>query len=182
MKFKIITFGCKVNSYESESLKERLLEEGYQEAKKEEDADYFFVNTCAVTNEAEKKDLKKVRSLGRNYPNARIVIMGCSSQLHKERYTSLPQVDVVIGNSKKGMVEQCLESKTNDLVDLDSRHFHYEDTPTKLSRLREEIQEVERENPFYKKQKISSLLASKSLSSEESILVLTMIQKTIAMI
>ena len=87
MKFKIITFGCKVNSYESESLKERLLEEGYQEAKKEEDADYFFVNTCAVTNEAEKKDLKKVRSLGRNYPNARIVIMGCSSQLHKERYT-----------------------------------------------------------------------------------------------
>lgn len=132
MKFKIITFGCKVNSYESESLKERLLEEGYQEAKKEEDADYFFVNTCAVTNEAEKKDLKKVRSLGRNYPNARIVIMGCSSQLHKERYTSLPQVDVVIGNSKKGMVEQCLESKTNDLVDLDSRHFHYEDTPTKF--------------------------------------------------
>ena len=106
MKFKIITFGCKVNSYESESLKERLLEEGYQEAKKEEDADYFFVNTCAVTNEAEKKDLKKVRSLGRNYPNARIVIMGCSSQLHKERYTSLPQVDVVIGNSKKGMVEK----------------------------------------------------------------------------
>ena len=132
MKFKIITFGCKVNSYESESLKERLLEEGYQEAKKKEDADYFFVNTCAVTNEAEKKDLKKVRSLGRNYPNARIVIMGCSSQLHKERYTSLPQVDVVIGNSKKGMVEQCLESKTNDLVDLDSRHFHYEDTPTKF--------------------------------------------------
>lgn len=132
MKFKIITFGCKVNSYESESLKERLLEEGYQEAKKEEDADYFFVNTCAVTNEAEKKDLKKVRSLGRNYPNARIVIMGCSSQLHKERYTSLPQVDVVIGNSKKGMVEKCLESKTNDLVDLDSRHFHYEDTPTKF--------------------------------------------------
>ena len=132
MKFKIITFGCKVNSYESESLKERLLEEGYQEAKKEEDADYFFVNTCAVTNEAEKKDLKKVRSLGRNYPNARIVIMGCSSQLHKERYTSLTQVDVVIGNSKKGMVEKCLDSKTNDLVDLDSRHFHYEDTPTKF--------------------------------------------------
>ena len=54
--------------------------------------------------------------------------------------------------------------------------------PIVLSRLREEIQEVERENPFYKKQKISSLLVSKSLSSEESILVLTMIQKTRAMI
>ena len=53
MKFKIITFGCKVNSYESESLKERLLEEGYQEAKKEEDADYFFFFFCAVTNDAE---------------------------------------------------------------------------------------------------------------------------------
>ena len=51
-----------------------------------------------------------------------------------------------------------------------------------LSPLREEIQEVERESPFYKKQKISSLLVSKSLSSEESILVLTMIQKTRAMI
>ena len=67
MTFKIYTLGCKVNAYESESLKERLLKEGFQEAKGKA-ADVYFVNTCAVTNEAERKDLQRVRSLSRSNP------------------------------------------------------------------------------------------------------------------
>ena len=130
MKFRIITLGCKVNSYESQSLKERLVNEGHEEAISEADADFFFINTCAVTNEAEKKDLQKARSIARRFPDKPLYIMGCSSQIHKEKYMTIPTVKAVIGNSKKSKIECLLEAENKDQVDLDSRHFTYEDTPT----------------------------------------------------
>ncbi len=130
MKFKIITLGCKVNSYESQSLKERLIKEGYEEAKKEDEADLFFLNTCAVTNEAEKKDLQKARSIARRFPDKPLYVMGCSSQIHKERFLDIPTVKCVVGNSNKSKIECLLDDENKDHVDEDSRHFHYEDTPT----------------------------------------------------
>lgn len=130
MKFRIITLGCKVNSYESQSLKERLIKEGYEEAKKDDDADMFFLNTCAVTNEAEKKDLQKARSIARRFPDKPLYVMGCSSQIHKERFLELSNVKCVIGNSNKSKIECLLNDENKDHVDEDSRHFHYEDTPT----------------------------------------------------
>ncbi len=130
MKFRIITLGCKVNSYESQSLKERLIKEGYEEASSDADADFFFINTCAVTNEAEKKDLQKARSIARRFPDKPLYIMGCSSQIHKEKYMTVPTVKAVIGNSKKSKIECLLEAENKDQVDIDSRHFTYEDTPT----------------------------------------------------
>ncbi len=130
MKFRIITLGCKVNSYESQSLKERLIKEGYEEAKKDDDADMFFLNTCAVTNEAEKKDLQKARSIARRFPDKPLYVMGCSSQIHKERFLELNNVKCVIGNSNKSKIECLLDDENKDHVDEDSRHFHYEDTPT----------------------------------------------------
>ncbi len=130
MKFRIITLGCKVNSYESQSLKERLIKEGHTEAKKEEEADIFFLNTCAVTNEAEKKDLQKARSIARRFPTKPLYVMGCSSQIHKERFLDIPTVKCVIGNSNKSKIECLLDDGNKDHVDEDSRHFHYEDTPT----------------------------------------------------
>lgn len=130
MTFKIYTFGCKVNAYESESLRERLLKEGFAEAKGKE-ADIYFVNTCAVTNEAERKDLQRVRSLSRSFPDKKIVIRGCSSQIHKEEYLSLPGVVAVTGSSNKSKIESLPEQQGCDYVDLESRKFVYEDTPTK---------------------------------------------------
>ncbi len=129
MTFKIYTLGCKVNAYESESLKERLLKEGFEEAKGKA-ADVYFVNTCAVTNEAERKDLQRVRSLSRSFPGKKIIIMGCSSQIHKEEYLSIPGVAVVTGSSNKSTVELLNASEGCDYVDTESRKFVYEDTPT----------------------------------------------------
>ncbi len=127
MTFKIYTLGCKVNAYESEALKERLLKEGFIEAKGKE-ADIYFVNTCAVTNEAERKDLQKVRSLSRSFPGKRIVVRGCSSQIHKEEYLSIEGVDLVAGSSHKSDIETLTQGK--DHVDRKSREFTFEDTPT----------------------------------------------------
>ncbi len=124
--FKIFTLGCKVNFYESEALKERLINLGFEE---KDDADYYFVNTCAVTNEAEKKDRKKVRELARNHPDSKIIVMGCSSQIHPDSYKALPNVISVIGNQGKDRVEECILSASNGGVNDDFRHFLYEDTP-----------------------------------------------------
>lgn len=127
MTFLIHTFGCKVNSYESESLKERLLKKGYQPMERGQQPDLVFVNTCAVTNEAEKKDKKKVRSLRKAYPHAKIVVLGCSSQIHPESYLSL--ADVVLGTTKKDCVENLLSSDEKCFVQKKNRNLKYEDTP-----------------------------------------------------
>lgn len=132
MKFHIITLGCKVNSYESQSLRERLMKSGFEEAKRSDEADIFFLNTCAVTHEAEKKDLQKARSLARRFPDKPLYVMGCSSQLHKEKFLEIDTVKTVIGNSRKSKIECYLDTDEKDKVDLDSRHFEYEDTPTEL--------------------------------------------------
>lgn len=133
MLFKIYTFGCKVNAYESQSLKERLIKEGYEESLND-DADIYFVNTCAVTNEAERKDLQKVRSISRNHPDKPIYVMGCSSQIHKEYYINIPGVKGLTGSSNKNIIETFFTEGCNSIVDRveeDSRHLTYQDTPTK---------------------------------------------------
>ncbi len=132
MRFKIYTFGCKVNAYESQALKERLLDFGYTEAE-DDDADIYFVNTCAVTNEAERKDLQKVRSISRKHPDKPIFVMGCSIQIHKEYYKEIPGVRGMVGSSNKNIIETLYDLGCNTIVDRveeDSRHFEYQDTPT----------------------------------------------------
>jgi threonylcarbamoyladenosine tRNA methylthiotransferase MtaB len=131
MTYKIYTFGCKVNAYESQALKERLEKEGHTPAKGEE-ADIYFVNTCAVTNEAERKDLQRVRRISRSFPGKPIYIMGCSSQIHKEYYLAIPGVKGVVGSSEKNIIETFFDNQdeTIDHVNMDSRHFTYQDTPT----------------------------------------------------
>ena len=79
MDFKIITLGCKVNSYESQAMKEMLIRNGYEESVSKE-ADILIVNSCAVTHVAEHKSRQKVSSLAKNNPNSIVIVCGCSSQ------------------------------------------------------------------------------------------------------
>lgn len=127
MTFKIITLGCKMNAYESEALKENLLENGYSEA--EENADCYIVNTCAVTHMAEKKDMKIVRDIQRDHPNSKIFVMGCSSQIHKEMYLEIKNVQAVYGTFHKDELAKCiLEGTTSgDQVNSDFRSFTFDD-------------------------------------------------------
>ncbi|MFA6861505.1 MAG: tRNA (N(6)-L-threonylcarbamoyladenosine(37)-C(2))-methylthiotransferase MtaB [Bacilli bacterium] len=122
--FKIITLGCKVNFYESEALRESLIKDGYLESKSDK-ADYFFVNTCAVTNLAERQDLQKVRSIARQFPDSKIVVSGCSSQIHKAKYLAIKQVIQVRGTSIRCSFNP--QSKSDD-VNPDSRHFNFEES------------------------------------------------------
>ena len=81
MRFQIYTLGCKVNAYESEMMKEKLLANGY--IYDEEKPDIVLINTCSVTNTADHKSLKMVRHFKRKNSLITIVVCGCSAQNNK---------------------------------------------------------------------------------------------------
>ena len=124
MTFRLYTLGCKMNAYESEAIREKLLKAGLEE-KKEGEADLFFVNTCAVTKVAENKDKKLVRELSRTYPHSRIFVMGCSSQIHPEWYRSIDHVEGVTGTERREDLLTCLLGGSISLT-KDTRSFAFD--------------------------------------------------------
>lgn len=93
MNQEVITFGCRLNAYESEVIRHALTASG------EENIAVF--NTCAVTKEAERQARQAIRKYRREHPGARIVVTGCSAQLHPGQYGAMPEVDLVLGNEEK---------------------------------------------------------------------------------
>ena len=94
MKFCVYTLGCKVNYYESESIVRQLKELG-EVTTELEVADIYVINTCAVTNEAEHKSRGIIAKVNKLNADAKIYIMGCSSQLHTSDYINKPNVVLV---------------------------------------------------------------------------------------
>ena len=89
----VLTFGCRLNAYESEVL--RL------NAEAAEAGDVVIVNTCAVTAEAVRQAQQAIRKARRERPEARILVTGCAAQIEPERFAAMPEVTRVIGNAKK---------------------------------------------------------------------------------
>lgn len=108
MKFNIVTFGCKVNQYESNMMKERMLSSNFFYVENISEANIIVVNTCSVTNVADKKCLKMIRRIKREYPNSILVVAGCSSQNKQEIYENL-DIDILIGNKDKSKIDILLK-------------------------------------------------------------------------
>lgn len=89
----IITFGCRLNSFESEIIRGQATEAGLD--------DVVVVHTCAVTAEAERQARQAIRKAKRERPDARIVVTGCSAQISPQSYAEMAEVDQVIGNQEK---------------------------------------------------------------------------------
>jgi len=90
---QIVTFGCRLNAYESEAIKEAL--------KKTDQKNLIVFNSCAVTSEAERELRQAVRRARKNNPDARIVVTGCAAQIDPEKYAKMEEVDLVLGNVEK---------------------------------------------------------------------------------
>src|SRR4051794_12045463 len=90
---EIITFGCRLNAFESEGIRGAAAAAGLQDA--------VVVNTCAVTAEAERQARQAIRRARRAKPNARIIVTGCAATLSPERYAALSEVDLVLDNMAK---------------------------------------------------------------------------------
>lgn len=106
MKFYIYTLGCKVNAYESEVMKEKLLANGY--IYDEEHPDIVIVNTCSVTNMADNKSKKMVRHFKKLFPKSKIVVAGCSTENKEKEYSNM-DIDILIGNVKKSEIVELLK-------------------------------------------------------------------------
>lgn len=127
MKFAIHTFGCKVNIYESEYIINLMQEEGYNLVDFNEEADIYIINTCTVTNEADKKDRKLIRTTRVNHQDAILIVMGCYSQLNPQEIDA----DIVLGNKHKSKIIELIEEykKTKDKIVLveDISETNFED-------------------------------------------------------
>ena len=90
---EIVTFGCRLNSYESEVMRSHARAAGLTDA--------VIVNTCAVTKEAERQARQAIRKLRRQHPSARIIVTGCAAQIDPAAFARMPEVDQVLGNAEK---------------------------------------------------------------------------------
>ncbi len=90
---EVITFGCRVNAYESEVIRARASEAGLGNA--------VIFNTCAVTGEAVRQSRQAIRSRRRANPDAKIIVTGCAAQIDPQAYADMPEVDLVLGNQEK---------------------------------------------------------------------------------
>ncbi len=90
---ELITFGCRLNAYESEAIRARATEAGLDNA--------VIVNTCAVTAEAVRQSRQTIRKARREHPGAKIIVTGCAAQTEPETYAAMPEVDAVLGNREK---------------------------------------------------------------------------------
>jgi threonylcarbamoyladenosine tRNA methylthiotransferase MtaB len=90
---EIITFGCRLNTYESAAMGELVRAEGLTDA--------VIVNTCAVTAEAERQARQAIRKARREHPGAEIIVTGCAAQIDPARYAAMDEVDRVLGNKEK---------------------------------------------------------------------------------
>src|SRR5258708_1246153 len=93
MTVEVHTFGCRLNSYESELIKQAAGDAGLE--------DTVIFNGCAVTSEAERQLRQAIRKTRRLSPDKRIIVTGCAAQINPVQYANMPEVDQVIGNTEK---------------------------------------------------------------------------------
>lgn len=106
--FKIVTFGCKVNQYESAGMAEALGRQGLVSLPPEAAPDLIVVNTCTVTARADQQARQTIRRLARDYPEAQIWVTGCYAQRAPGEIASLPGVAKVLGNLEKVVLGELL--------------------------------------------------------------------------
>jgi threonylcarbamoyladenosine tRNA methylthiotransferase MtaB len=112
---KVVTFGCRLNIFESEGIKSAAHQAGLEE-------NTIIFNSCAVTSEAERQLRQAIRKARKEDDKAKIIVTGCAAQINPAKYSQMPEVDLVIGNAEKGKVESYTQKHekvvVNDIMEL----------------------------------------------------------------
>lgn len=147
LKAAYFTLGCKLNFSETSTIGKMLASRGVIKAAKGEIPDICIVNTCSVTEMADKKGRRLIRSLASRYPKATIVVTGCYAQLKPQEVASLPGVDIVLGSNEKLQMADYIDSW------LKTREKYMEVTPPlEISRFRPSCERGDRTRFFLKVQ------------------------------
>ncbi|MBP3879546.1 MAG: tRNA (N(6)-L-threonylcarbamoyladenosine(37)-C(2))-methylthiotransferase MtaB [Lachnospiraceae bacterium] len=108
------SLGCKVNSYETDAMRQSLLAAGYEEVPFAPGADVYVINTCTVTNVADRKSGQMLHRAKEMNPDAVVVAAGCYVQDAEEALRADPAVDIIVGNHEKGMLPEILAAYFED--------------------------------------------------------------------
>ena len=103
------TLGCKVNQYETEAMKEQFAKRGFEIVGEEEAADVYVINTCTVTNLADRKSRQYIRRMKKVSPQAVVAVTGCYTQVKPEELEAMPEVDIVAGTGEKNNIIDYVE-------------------------------------------------------------------------
>lgn len=132
-KAALHNLGCKVNSYEAEAMQQALLDAGYQIVPFHEKADVYIINTCSVTNTADKKSRQMIHRAKKNNPESIVVAAGCYVQVSQEKAETDSAIDIIVGNNRKQDLIQLIEEfesgreVTDNLIDISDNSQPYEE-------------------------------------------------------
>ena len=104
----VSTLGCKINVYESNLIAQNLTQQNWQSVPARDKAELYIINTCTVTQEADRQARQEVRRVIRTNPNAFVIVTGCYAQMDPAACAAIPGVDLVVGNDRKLDIHQLL--------------------------------------------------------------------------
>ena len=113
-KVAFISLGCKVNQYETNAMSQEFIENGYEVVEFTDVADVYIVNTCTVTNIADRKSRQMLRRVKEINPEAILVACGCYAQVGKDELEKIDDIDLIIGNNEKKDIVEIIENYQND--------------------------------------------------------------------
>ena len=115
------TLGCKVNQYETNAMIQEFMKNRYTIAEFDEKADVYIVNTCTVTNMADRKSRQMLRRVKELNPKAILVAVGCYAQVAKDELEKIPEIDLILGTNEKknifGLVDEMLNERNQYMID-----------------------------------------------------------------
>ena len=117
-KAAFYTLGCKVNQYETESIKKQFLDRGYLETEFDSAADVYVINSCTVTNLADRKTRNMLRRAKSLNPESIVVATGCYAQTNAEDIAKISEVDYIIGNTDKTRIAEIVDSKKSEKISV----------------------------------------------------------------
>ena len=128
-KVFFITFGCKVNQYETDSMRSEFVSQGFVETDSADDADIIIINSCTVTGSGDSKSLYSVRKMRKIAPNAIIALTGCLPQAAPEIAAKIPEADIVAGTKDRRKLPELVRSviaERRHIVAIDQYGAHDE--------------------------------------------------------
>ena len=108
--YRVLTLGCKLNQFDSASIEGQLRRRGFALAAQDAPAGVFVVNTCTVTENADREARRLVRRARRENPGCRLIVTGCYAELDRERLAAMEEVDTVIGHSDRHRLPEILDA------------------------------------------------------------------------
>ncbi len=112
----LFTLGCKVNQYETEAMRAKFMQAGYENVQFEDEADVYVVNTCTVTAVSDKKSRQMIARAHAKNANAIIAVVGCYSQSSPEAVSALPGVQLVLGTKERDKIVEHVEDAANQKI------------------------------------------------------------------